>query len=54
MGVAALFGVVVGGWAAWLLTSVLSTWVYLGVVALEIAASRALHINLGEKDPEER
>lgn len=54
VGAAALLSIVVGGWPAWLLTSILSTWVYLSIVALEIAAARALHINLGEKSPEQR
>jgi hypothetical protein len=54
VGAAALLGVMLGGWLAWLIAAVLSTWVYLCVAALEIAIARTLHINLGEKHPEER
>jgi hypothetical protein len=53
-GVATLLGVTLGNWLAWLLGSLLSTWVYLSVAALEMAASRTLHINLGEQEPEQR
>jgi hypothetical protein len=54
VGLAALLGVLLRDWLAWLLTGVLSTWVYLSVAALEVAVARALHLNLGDKDPEER
>jgi hypothetical protein len=53
-GVAALLGITLGDWLAWLLTSLQSTLVYLSVAALEMATARALHINLGEQDPEQR
>jgi hypothetical protein len=54
VGVAVLLGVTLGDWLAWLLGSLLSTWVYLSIAALEMAAARALHINLGDRDPEQR
>lgn len=54
VGAAALVGTAVGGWGAWLVGSLLPTWVYLAVSALEIAISRALHITVGETDPAER
>jgi drug/metabolite transporter (DMT)-like permease len=54
VGAATLLGILLGGWLAWLLAAVLSTWVYLFTAALEIATARALHINLGEKHPDER
>jgi hypothetical protein len=37
VGVAVLLGFTLGDWLAWLLTSLLSTWVYLSVAALEMA-----------------
>lgn len=51
---AALLGITLGGWLAWLLASLLSTWVYLSLAAMEMAVARALHINLGNQDPQER
>lgn len=41
VGVAALIGWAVGGWAAWLLGSLLPTWTYLSIGALEMATARA-------------
>jgi hypothetical protein len=32
----------------------MSTWIYLSVAALEVAVARGLHINLEERDPEDR
>lgn len=54
VGVAAVLGAVVGGWAAWLLGSLLPTWAYLAVSALEIALSRTLHVFVSDTDPAER
>lgn len=54
VGAAVLLGIMLGGWLAWLLAAVFSTWVYLFIAALEIATARALHINLGEKHPDQR
>jgi hypothetical protein len=52
--VAALVGWAVGGWGAWLLGSLLPTWTYLSISALEMAAARTLHLTVGEDDPEHR
>jgi hypothetical protein len=54
VGVAALIGWGIGGWTAWMLGSLLATWTYLSIAALEVAASRALHVTVGERDPAER
>lgn len=54
VGVAALLAWALGGWAAWLLGSLLATWSYLSVAALEVALARGLHLTVGETDPEER
>jgi hypothetical protein len=54
VGAAALLGIIFRDWPSWLLTGILSTWIYLSVAALEVATARALHINLGENDPEDR
>jgi MFS family permease len=54
VGVAALVGSGIGGWTGWLLGSLLPTWTYLLVAALEIALSRRLHEAIGDVDPEER
>ena len=54
VGIATLLGEVIGGWLAWLLGALLATWTYLGVSALEVAAARTLHINVGDGDPAER
>jgi hypothetical protein len=44
----------VGGWPAWLLGPLFSTWTYLSLSALEIALARALHLTVGDEDPHER
>lgn len=54
VGIAALLGATVGGWAAWLLGGLLSSWAYLAVSALEIALSRTLHLTVSDTDPAER
>jgi hypothetical protein len=54
VGLATLLGWAIGGWVAWLLGSLLPTWAYLAVSALEIALARNLHLAVGEGDPEER
>ena len=54
VGVAALMGWQVGGWAAWFLGALIPTWTYLIVAALEIALSRGLHEALGDVAPEQR
>jgi hypothetical protein len=54
VGIAALVGWGVGGWAAWFLGALLPTWAYLAVAAGEIALSRGLHEAVGEVSPEER
>jgi hypothetical protein len=54
VGIAVLLGEVIGGWPAWLLGPLLATWAYLGVAALEVAAARTLHLNVGDQDPAER
>lgn len=54
VGIAALMGWGVGGWAGWFLGALIPTWVYLSVAALEIALSRGLHEAVGEVSPEER
>jgi hypothetical protein len=54
VGVAGLLGWALGGWVAWLLGSLLPTWAYIAVSALEIALSRNLHLAVGDADPEER
>jgi hypothetical protein len=54
VGLAALLGWLVGGWAAWLLGALLPTWAYLGVSALEIALARGVHLTVGDVDPAER
>jgi hypothetical protein len=52
--VAAGLGSGLGGWAAWLLGSMLATWTYLSIAALEMALARVLHLNLGDGDPGRR
>lgn len=42
VGVAALFGWGLGGWLAWLIGSVLATWAYLSIAALEMALARGV------------
>ncbi|HEY2654011.1 MAG TPA: hypothetical protein VGI50_18960 [Solirubrobacteraceae bacterium] len=54
VGIAALLGAAVGGWGAWLLGSLLPTWAYLALSALEIALSRTLHLTVSDTDPAER
>jgi hypothetical protein len=54
VGMAALVGWAIGGWLAWLLAPLLSTWAYLSIAALEIALSRGLHDAVGDLRPEER
>lgn len=54
VGVAALVGWGMGGWASWLIGPLLATWAYLAVAALEIALSRGLHEALGDVAPEKR
>jgi hypothetical protein len=43
VGIVALLGWLIGGWAAWLLGALLGTWTYLAVAALEVALSRTVH-----------
>ena len=54
VGIAALFGWGVGGWVAWLLGSLLATWAYLALAALEMALSRRVHITVADTPPEDR
>ena len=54
VGIAALVGWGIGGWAGWVLGAVLATWAYLLIAALEIALSRGLHEAVGDVRPEER
>jgi hypothetical protein len=54
VGIAALVGWGIGGWAGWFLGALLPTWTYLSVAALEIALSRGLHEAVGDVAPEER
>jgi hypothetical protein len=53
-GIAALIAWALGGWAAWLVGSMLATWAYLSVAAMEVAAARALHLTVSDRDPESR
>src|SRR4051794_37659604 len=52
-GAAALLGAILMDWPARLLVGIVSTWMYLSVAALDVAAARALHINLEERGPED-
>ncbi len=54
VGIAILLGKLIGGWAAWLLGSLLSSWTYLGISALEVAIARTLHLAVGDTDAEDR
>lgn len=54
VGVAALLAATLGGSSAWLLGSLLPTWVYLSLSALETALARELHLTVGDVDPEKR
>jgi MFS family permease len=49
-GVATLIGWGIGGWLSWLLGSLLATWSYLSVSALEVASARLLHITVGGRE----
>jgi hypothetical protein len=53
-GAALLAGSAVGGWIAWSIGAIAATWIYLSVAALEVAAARALHLNVSDRDPAER
>jgi hypothetical protein len=53
VGAAALLGTILVDWLARLLVGIVSTWMYLSVAALDVAAARALHINLEERGPED-
>ena len=54
VGLAALIGWGVGGWIAWLLGSLLPTWAYLSIAALEMALARVLHLTVAEEPPHKR
>jgi hypothetical protein len=54
VGLTLLIGWGVGGWVAWLLASMLATWLYLSISALETALARVLHLTVGDEDPESR
>ena len=54
VGVAALLGSTVGGGVAWLVSSLLATWIYLGLSALEIALARNVHLTVSDVDPKNR
>jgi hypothetical protein len=54
VGLVLLLGWGLGGWVAWLLGALLGTWIYLSVSALEMAVARALHLTVGDGDPEHR
>jgi hypothetical protein len=54
VGLVALLGWALGGWVAWLLAALLSSWTYLSIGALEMAIARALHLTVGDVDPDER
>ena len=43
--------VVVGGWGAWLLGSLLPTWAYLSIAALEMGLARVLHLTVADEPP---
>jgi hypothetical protein len=53
-GIAALVGWGIGGWPSWLLGSLLATWGYLSVSALEVASARLLHVTVGGREPARR
>jgi hypothetical protein len=53
-GVAVLIGWAIGGWVAWGVGSLLATWAYLSVAALEVAAARILHIKVGDQEVQRR
>ena len=54
VGIAALIGWGVGGWVAWLLGSLLPTWTYLTISALEMALARGVQLTVAEEPPHER
>ncbi|HLJ03969.1 MAG TPA: hypothetical protein VKT31_11050 [Solirubrobacteraceae bacterium] len=54
VGATALLGSAVGGWVAWLLAGLISTWLFLSIGALEMALSRNLHLRVADEAPEER
>jgi MFS family permease len=54
VGAAGLVGWAIGGWIAWGLGALLSTWIYLSIAALEMALARNLHLAVGDEDPEHR
>jgi hypothetical protein len=39
---------------AWLLGSLLPTWAYLSIAALEMALARVLHLTVADEPPHER
>jgi hypothetical protein len=54
VGIAALVGWQVGGWVAWVLAPLLSTWAYLSIAALEVAGAKAFHLAVSDVDPKDR
>jgi hypothetical protein len=54
VGLAALIGWGVGGWGAWLLGSLLPTWTYLSIAALEMALARGVQVRAPGQPPHER
>ena|SRR5438105_1264412 len=54
VGVATALGWGMGGSLAWLLGSLLATWAYLSISALEMALARNLHLTVGDEDPDAR
>jgi hypothetical protein len=54
VGLAALIGWGLGGWGAWLLGSLLPTWAYLSIAALEMALARVLHLTVADEPPHQR
>jgi MFS family permease len=54
VGLAALIGWGVGGWLAWLLGSLLPTWAYLSIAALEMAIARNVQLKVADEHPDRR